>query len=321
MLYAIAFELLDGNVEMKYLFLLVFIIFTSCASMKNLEKPQPDNKEGVFYTVRDGTQLFVYSKLPLKESNTIIYVISGITGINHKVEKDIIELLSAGKNRVVVIHPRGTGYSEGKRGDISKFKDFINDYVEIIADDLKSLPANHKIILYGHSISTAISLMVADSLPKIDGIILVNPPYKMKSSKGMTPSIREYLMYVSYYIFASHTPIVNMSGNPSKIENEEERKEAEMRNQDPLLVKYFSMYYMAESRKMMNKMLDYAKRAKYSLLLIYGNDDSLVDKSGCDEIFSAWLSMKQYEVVKNGPHGKKTVILSAKKIQAWINEL
>ncbi len=51
-------------------------------------------------------------------------------------------------------------------------------------------------------------------------------------------------------------------------------------------------------------MPDYAKKAKYPLLLIYGNDESLVDKSGCDEIFSAWLSMKQYEVVKNGPHGK-----------------
>lgn len=279
------------------------------------------NQKGVFHTVRDGTQLFIYSKLPLKKSNTTIYIISGITGINHKMEKDIIELLSAGKNRVVVIHPRGTGYSEGKRGDISKFMDFVDDYVEIIADDLKSLPTNHKIILYGHSMSTAIALMVADSLPKMDGIILVNPPYKIKSSKGMTPSIGEFIKYAFYYIFAPHTPIVNMSGNPSKIENEEERREAEMRNQDPLLVKYFSIYFMTESRKIMGKMLDYAKRAKYPLLLIYGNDDSLVDKSGCDEIFSAWLSLKQYEVVENGTHGEKTVKLSAQKIQTWIAEL
>jgi alpha-beta hydrolase superfamily lysophospholipase len=291
--------------------------------MKNFERPEkPDNEEGKFHSTRDGIKLFIYQKSPQIKSSTSIYIISGITGINHKNEKDIIELLSDGKNRVVVIHPRGTGYSEGTRGDINKFKDFIDDYIEIISNDLKSLPTGHKVILYGHSMSCAIALNIAAVVPKINGVILVNPPYKMKASKGMTPKFADYIKYAGYMIFASHTPIVNMAGDPKTIENPEDRKEAEARNQDILLVKYFSMYCMFESKKIMDKMSDFARKANYPLLLLYGMEDKLVEKSGCDEIFYVWLSKnKKYETIKNGSHGKTTVILSKNTILKWIDEL
>ncbi len=75
------------------------------------------NETGTFITVKDGIKIFVYEFIPVSDFKNTIYIISGITGINHKSEKDIIELLSNNENRVVVIHPRGTGYSEGKRGD------------------------------------------------------------------------------------------------------------------------------------------------------------------------------------------------------------
>ena len=86
-----------------------------------------------------------------------------------------------------MIHPRGTGYSEGKRGDNPDLSDFIGDYIEIIKGDKYYQDSNHKIILFGHSMSCAIALKVAGELQKTDGIILVNPPYKLKSAKGMTP--------------------------------------------------------------------------------------------------------------------------------------
>jgi len=184
----------------------------SCRGIENLERPIPkNNEEGFFITVKDGTKIFVYEYVPKNEYKSTIFIISGITGINHKSEKDVIERLSNNENRVVVIHPRGTGYSEGKRGDISDFSNFIDDYVEIIKGDKSFQDSKQKRILYGHSMSGAVALVIADKLQKIDGVILVNPPYKMKSSKGMTPSIGEYIKYISYYIFAPHVPIVNIT--------------------------------------------------------------------------------------------------------------
>ncbi len=297
--------------------------FISSTSMKNLDSTLPTSEsEGIFYTTSDGTRIFVYTYLPEGNTSSSVYILSGITGINHIREKDIIELLSGGKNWVVVIHPRGTGYSEGKRGDIEDFSKFLNDYVEIINNDIVSRKNSDKVILYGHSMSTAVVLNVAEKITRIDGAILVNPPYKMRDAKGMTPSIGEYIKYAFYYIFMPHTPIVNMAGDPTLISNEEERKEAEERGKDPLLVKYFSMYYMNESKKIMDAMVDKAKKADYPLLLVYGTSDSIVEKSGCDEIFAVWKNPeKKYELIENGPHGKLTVYKAIEKIHAWISGL
>jgi alpha-beta hydrolase superfamily lysophospholipase len=308
---------------MSIIFFLLILILMSCKGRTNLERPFPkDNEEGFFISVRDGTKIFVYEYVPKNEYKSTIFIISGITGINHKSEKDVIEKLSNNESRVVVIHPRGTGYSEGKRGDISDFSNFIDDYVEIIKGDKFDHDSKQKRILYGHSMSCAVALVVADKLQNVDGVILINPPYKLKSAKGMSPSVGDYLKYIGYYIFAPHLPIVNMAGDPSLIENENDRRESELRNNDPLLVKYFSMYYMFESKKIMDAMVEYAKKAEHPLLLLYGKNDMIVDKAGCDQIFEAWKNPnKNYEIINEGSHGKSTVLKGAEIIINWIDRI
>jgi alpha-beta hydrolase superfamily lysophospholipase len=301
----------------------ILLILNSCAGMKNPDRTIPaDNEPGTFITMRDGIKIFVYEFVPVSDFKNTIYIISGITGINHKSEKDIIQLLSNNENRVVVIHPRGTGYSEGKRGDNSYLSDFIGDYVEIIKGDTYYRDSNRKIILFGHSMSCAIALKVAGEMQKTDGLILVNPPYKLKSAKGMSPGFGDYLKYIGYYIFAPHVPVVNMAGDPSVIENEADRLESEVRNNDPLLVKYFSMRYISESKKIMDAMVKNALKADYPLLLLYGDNDMIVDKTGCDEIYSAWKGQnKNYEIISGGSHGKSTVLKGAEIILKWINSI
>jgi acylglycerol lipase len=288
--------------------------------MKNLDKPEiSDKNEGYFFKTKKGCQLFIYDYKPIENYNSTIFIISGITGINHNSEKDIIEQLSNGENRVVVIHPRGTGYSEGKRGDISDFSDFINDYIEIITNDKEYKSIQYKILLFGHSMSTAILLKVAAKIENIGGAILVNPPCLLKKAKGMSPSFGQYVKFALCYIFAKHKPVVNMAGDPSKIENEEDRKDSEIRINDPLLVKYFSMYMMTELKKIIDSMIDFSKTANYPLLLIYGEKDNIVDKRGCNIIFENWkCPNKQYVSVENGTHGKSTVIQANKIIKNWI---
>ncbi|MCX6224921.1 MAG: alpha/beta fold hydrolase, partial [Bacteroidia bacterium] len=258
---------------------------------------------------------------PQEKYASTIFIVSGITGINHIKENDIIQLLSNNQHRVVVIHPRGTGYSDGKRGDLTDFTDFINDYVEVITQDPDYISKHRKILLFGHSMSTAVALAVAAKMENVGGVILVNPPYLLKKAKGMSPNFGQYLKYAFYYIFARHTPIVNMAGDPSKIDNEDDRKESESRVNDPLLVKYFSMYCMIKSRKLMDSMVDYCKMAEYPLLLIYGVNDNIVDKKGCDILFSAWKSeKKKFVSVTEGGHGKSTVIHSKETICRWIDK-
>jgi alpha-beta hydrolase superfamily lysophospholipase len=291
--------------------------------MKNRERVLPkEGEEGCFVAVRDGLKIFVYEYVPGSNFLNTIYNISGITGINHKAERDIVEKLSNNQNRVVVIHPRGTGYSEGTRGDGKSLSDFVADYVEIITSDKYSNDNTRKVILYGHSMSSAIAIMVGNELPKVDGLILVNPPYKLKSAKGMSPGLVDYLKYIGYYIFAPRVPIVNMAGEPSMIEDESDRRESEERNSDPLLVKYFSIHYMSESKKVMDSMVKNAQQADFPLLLLYGENDKIVDKAGCDEIFSAWKNQnKKFEIINGGSHGKSTVVMGMESILKWVENL
>lgn len=301
----------------------IFLLLNYCTGIKNPERPLPENNEAdSFATVRDGASIFVYEYIPVIDFKGTIYIVSGITGINHKSEKDIIELLSNNQNRVVVIHPRGTGYSEGKRGDMANFSDFIADYVEIIKGDRFYADDSRNVILYGHSMSCAIALQIAGELKKTDGLILVNPPVRLKSAKGMTPGLGDYLRYIAYYIFAPHVPVVNMSGDSSVIENEADRRESEARNSDPLLVKYFSMRYMSESKKVMDEMVENAQMAEYPLLLLYGDNDMIVDRAGCDEIFAAWKNQnKNFEIIQDGSHGKSTVLKGEEIILQWMENL
>jgi alpha-beta hydrolase superfamily lysophospholipase len=291
--------------------------------MKNVETIELiDEGNSTFVTARDGCKLFIYNYQPVEQYAAVIFIISGITGINHKKEKDIIELLANNENRIIVIHPRGTGYSHGKRGDILNFNDFINDYSEIIKNDKDYGSAQHKIFLFGHSMSTSVLLAAAEHLSNIAGAIIVNPPFIQKKAKGMSPSFWQYIKYAWYYLFAKHKPIVNMAGDPSKIENEEDRSDAEEKVNDILLVKYFSMYYMGEVRKLINSTLRYCRKANYPLLLIYGMNDNIVDKKGCDLIFKQWKHPnKEYRLVENGSHGQSTVLLAREIINKWIKRI
>ncbi len=295
----------------------------SCSSKTNLSAPGvATDYNASFYTTANGCRLFVYDYKPTESYHSTIFILSGITGINHTKEQDIIQILSNGQNRVVVIHPRGTGYSEGTRGDIHNFNDFINDFVEVITSDPDYTSKQHKIILYGHSMSTAIALAVASELEHVDGMILINPPYKLKKAKGMSPGFGQYVKYAFYMVFAPHKPIVNMAGDPARIEDPEDRADAESRIGDTLLVSHFSLYYMMQSHKLMKSMARYAESAGYPLLLVYGLKDNVVDKKGCDILFDSWgAEDKEYILIENGAHGRSTILQAQPFIQKWMFEL
>lgn len=313
---------LIGKVSHGIRLLLFFFVMTSCNEMPNPVRHEPDNeKEGYYLTVKDGTEIYVWELAPTSENRRTVFIISGITGINHNRDKEVIDLLSSDETRVVVIHPRGTGYSEGARGDTDPHA-IIADYCEIIKGDRSYSADNEKILLFGHSMSCALALKVATQLPGLDGLMLVNPPVKLKPAKGMSPGFTDILKYVGYFVFAPHAPVVNMAGDPSLIVDESDRIEAEQRNNDPLLVKYFSMRCMLDSKKIMDAMVKNARNAELPLLLLYGENDNIVDQSGCEEIFTAWKGKdKNYEIIKGGSHGKSTVAGGKEIMAKWIESL
>jgi alpha-beta hydrolase superfamily lysophospholipase len=303
--------------------LMISIFLNSCSGTKNAGRPSPGGDEaGTYLTMKDGASIFVREYVPAADFKNTIWIIAGITGINYKSEKDIIDCLGNNRNRVIVIHPRGTGYSDGKRGDESDFGRVTDDYAEIIKTDRYYSDKSRNNILYGHSMSCAFAIKTAEKINNTAGVILVNPSYKMKKAKGMSPSAKDYLKYAFYWFFAPHVPVVNMAGDPSVIKNADDRKESEAKQNDPLLVRYFSMRSMTNTNRLIRSMAKDAMRAGYPLLILYGENDVIVDKTGCDEIFAAWKnSNKKYEIIKGGAHGMSTVIRGAGVIAGWVDSI
>ena len=94
---------------MRLYSIIITLILSSYMIIKNPVKPlMPNNSEGHFLIVKDNSRIFIYDYKPVQEYEATIFIISGITGINHNNEKDIIKQLGNNKYRVVVIHPRGS---------------------------------------------------------------------------------------------------------------------------------------------------------------------------------------------------------------------
>ena len=48
----------------------------------------------------------------------------------------------------------------------------------------------------------------------------------------------------------------------------------------------------------------------------------IVDKAGCDEIYSAWKGHnRNYEIINGGSHGKSTVLKGSEIIIKWIESI
>jgi alpha-beta hydrolase superfamily lysophospholipase len=305
---------------MNKVFWLLLLFLASCSSMENPPRPEPPQAdEGYFFTASDGVDIFIYEERESGRPKQLLFLLSGVTGINHRNEQRIIDTLADEGRWVIIIHPRGTGFSEGIRGDYREFDRFILDHEEILNSYKDRFPeARH--IAFGHSMSTALALELGDDF--FDAYILVNPPFKRKKAEGMSPGFWEYVVYASYTIFNPHVPIVNMAGDPAAITDPDDRLEAEIRQQDPLLVRYFSMYTMMQANNMMQRSLENASQAEKPLLLLYGQKDQLVDQQGVDEIYSAWAGKeKEYRLISEGSHGSKTVFLAAELIQKWYSAL
>jgi pimeloyl-ACP methyl ester carboxylesterase len=299
------------------------LFIASCSGRTNpIPVPEKSEIPASFFRSSDGLRLQIFRFQPNVMARTTVYLAPGITGMNCDTEGDVFQALAGAASRVVAIFPRGTGFSEGTRGDIPNMKIFVDDFVGGIRHDQTQKGAGGRIILFGHSMSCTIAMVAARKLDHVDGLILVNPPFRRKPAPGMSPTWAEYGRYIGYLIFAPRAPIVNMSGDPERISDPQERSEAAQRSLDPVLVRYFSMRAMLSVQGLLKEMPNQARNLKVPLLLIQGREDSIVDATGSVAVFEAWNhSNKQYLPVAHGTHGKQTVLLAKQAIQGWNSRL
>ncbi len=232
----------------------------------------------------------------------VLAVFQGLGGGGRNDFQNFGKRLAANGYVVYLVYERGTGYSEGRRGDVKDFRLIIEDYQYLI-HMLRALYPEQPLFIFGHSLGGAISVkLAAEPVEELAGVILLNPAYKFKKTAG--PSFFQMTAYGFNYLFRSSALTVDVTGDPERIINPKERAEVQLRLKDPLVVKKHSMRYMAGAKKVMDACEENAEKADVPLLLIYGEKDEFVDHEGSEAILFKWRNPdKTRIIIRDGGHG------------------
>lgn len=220
---------------------------------------------------------------------------------------------------LATLHARGTGYSDGLRGDVQDYGDFLGD-LRLGLEHARAGFAGKPVFLFGHSVGAALALAVAaGAKDELAGLLLVNPAYKLRYSEGMSPTFKDYVAFAFNSVFRRTALTVDMNRDPSAVRFAPDREEGEAMQRDPLVVRYFSLRMLSAQRRVMRRAPHYAGEVDAPVLLIQGAHDTLVDPAGNDAILAAARTRdKQKLLAPLGGHGSSAVETMIAPILDWI---
>jgi alpha-beta hydrolase superfamily lysophospholipase len=127
------------------------------------------NFEGV-----DGTTLFCRQFIPEKEQFRVV-VSHGLGEHSGRYANLVDTLCPMGASLWLHDH-RGHGRSQGKRGHVNDFNDYVRDLNRLIAMARATQPEGRPLLLIGHSMGGLIALSFARQYPQlVDGLIVSSP--------------------------------------------------------------------------------------------------------------------------------------------------
>lgn len=297
------------------------LLWSGCASFPRLSRPplEPPASETEALERAGEPRLYSATRLPKTEPLGVIFFVVGPEVGSTEPYPTFSEAALAAGFALAVVHPRGTGYSEGLRGDLEDFRPFLADLTQGL-DRLRQRFPSKPIFLFGQSAGAALALEVAaSSRTRLAGLVLVNPAYKLRASEGMTPSLGDYLRFGFNAVFRPTALTVDMNSKPSAIAEASDRADAEAMQRDPLVVRYFSMRFLSAQKQVMDRCAANAAATDAPLLLIQGARDALVEPAGNDEILAAArTSDKVKRIAPEGGHGSSAVETMVGELLGWL---
>lgn len=222
----------------------------------------------------------------------ILVVSHGIGGHSGRYEH-LVDAFDGRNVSVYALDHRGHGDSEGKRGHVDSFLDYVYDlkfFMNMIKNAHPSLP----VFLIGHSMGGAIALRFALTYQKdIAGLILCGvavKPIVNKSNFAMT-------MFNFASKFASGATIE--SGLDAALLSHD-KAEVDKYLADPKIHGKISFHLASELFRNAQFCLDRADEIRIPLLLIHGRDDKICDFKGSEALFEKAKSLDKKIIIYDG---------------------
>ncbi|EMO00151.1 putative lysophospholipase [Leptospira interrogans serovar Pomona str. UT364] len=243
-----------------------------------------------------GSKIFYRTYQPKegRKGNRVIVVQHGIGEHSGRYEF-LVEALSGTGTAFYLIDSQGHGRSEGKRGAIDSFSDFLFDLDQLIsiAKEKEKVP---KVTLLGHSMGAAISTFYAEegtNQGNLNALMISALPIRvktdlvMKVKKGIAPLMSDLLPNLT---LPTGLNIHFLSHDKSVVE---------AYRKDPLVHGMASAYLGNMLLNSEEPILANAGKIKIPIYIFHGKEDQIADYTGSEAFFevvgSADKSMKIYE--------------------------
>lgn len=230
------------------------------------------------YKSRDG--LNIHYRHYAAEDERLCVVISHGLGEHSGRYLNVVEKLCPMGISIFVHDHRGHGKSQGRRGHIDGFDQYIDDLDILLNISRDKSRANTPVILLGHSMGGLIGLSHAINRPgKIDGIAvsspLLQPAVKVSSALIFATKIMSVL-------WPSMT--VSNKVDPDVLSHDE--GVIQQRNSDPLIHSRVSARWVVECTRAMEKTSAFVGSLDIPLLMQVAGEDKLVKSSATETFFS-----------------------------------
>ncbi len=197
---------------------------------------------------------------------------------------------------------RGFGKSEGKRGYIRQFKDYLDDLDELIIQ-LQIQFLNLPIFLFGHSLGGLVAIRYAQHCcDKITGVILSSPALGIRLK--LPYFIKKSIDLVSLLAPALPVELVKWNERLRKLKWLQSRlPEWTSKTRDPLATIQYTPRWFTELLNNGTKALSEVNQFHFPILCLYDRYDPIVNSERIEQFIGSIASAdKECSVFANGNH-------------------
>jgi acylglycerol lipase len=249
-----------------------------------------EHTEGRFLGYK-GLSLHYQYWLPEKEAKSIVLVVHGWAEHSGRYANLVNHLLPNGYAIYAHDH-RGHGMSEGRRGYVERFSDYLDD-LKIFFDLVRGAHSEKKIFIVGHSMGGTIATAYAiRHQQELAGLLLSGASLKLGSSmsSALVPLVR---------ILSIMVPTLGVTTLDASAISQD-RAVVEAYINDPLVYRgKITCRFAAEMIKTLSKLPSQMTEINLPILVMHGTADRLGDPEGSrilyDRVSSKDKTLKLYE--------------------------
>ena len=240
---------------------------------------------------------------------------------NMKRYREVIERWNARGLAVVAYDLRGHGLSEGRRGFIARFSDYIDDLEAILAaaDSDPTLRDLGPPVLFGHSLGGLISIHGAlRSTRRLTGLAL-SSPYLGLATKVPAAKL------IPGRILSRFVPTFSMPAGVRGADCTRSAEIAEAYEDDPMNFKNANVRWFTETARAQNEAQERAAEIKMPILCIQGAADKIAQAAASEHFVARvgstdkeYVSLPEgYHEVLNDPDRATTIEKFASTLLRW----